>query len=72
MPTVFENPDAILANLAKEVSLGRTAGLFDTPSFSNFQVSPIGLVPIGLCTYVSVAILFNHLSLGTNVATRIG
>ena len=29
LPTAFENPDVILANLAKEVSLGRTAGPFD-------------------------------------------
>ena len=45
LPTAFENPDIISANLAKEVSLGRTAGPFDTPPFSNLQVSPIGLVP---------------------------
>ena len=45
VPTAFENPDIISANLAKEVSLDRTAGPFDTPPFSNLQVSPIGLVP---------------------------
>ena len=31
--------------MAREVSLGRTAGPFDTPPFKNFHVSPIGLVP---------------------------
>ena len=45
LPTAFENLDAILANLAKEFPLGCTAGPFDTPPFSNFQVSPIRLVP---------------------------
>ena len=33
------------ANFDKEVSLGRVAGPFSTPTFPNFQVSPIGLVP---------------------------
>ena len=45
LQTAFEDPDLISANLAEEVSLGRTAGPFDTPPFSNFQVLPIGLVP---------------------------
>ncbi len=45
LPTAFEKPHVVSANLAKEVSLGRTAGPFDTPPFQNFQVSPIGLVP---------------------------
>ncbi len=45
LPTAFVNPDIVSANLATEVSLGRTAGPFDTPPFQNFQVSPIGLVP---------------------------
>ena len=32
-------------NLAHEISLGRVAGPYDNPPFSNFQISPIGLVP---------------------------
>ena len=45
LPTAFNQPDIVSSNLAKEVSLGRTAGPFDTPPFPNFQISPIGLVP---------------------------
>ena len=45
LPTALANPDVVSSHLAKEVSLGRTAGPFDTPPFKNFQVSPIGLVP---------------------------
>jgi hypothetical protein len=45
LPTAFEKPDVVSANLAKEVLLGRTAGPFNTPPFPNFQVSPIGLYP---------------------------
>ena len=45
LPTAFANTDIVSSNLAREVSLDRTAGPFDTPPFKNFQVSPIGLVP---------------------------
>ena len=45
LPTALAQPDIVKVNLDKEVSLGRVAGLFSTPPFPNFQVSPIGLVP---------------------------
>ena len=44
LPTAFSNPTVVSLNLTKEVSLGRMAGLFNTPSSQNFQISPIGLV----------------------------
>jgi hypothetical protein len=45
LQTAFDNPDIVSSNLATEVSLGRIAGPFDSPTSRNFQVSPIGLVP---------------------------
>ena len=45
LPTAFLNPEVVTANLNDEVSKGRTMGPFSTPPFTNFQVSPIGLVP---------------------------
>ena len=45
LPSAKANPEIVDENLAKEVSMGRTAGPFATPPFTNFQVSPIGLVP---------------------------
>lgn len=45
LPTALANPSIVSANLAKEISLGRVAGPFDSPPFSNLQVSPIGIVP---------------------------
>ena len=44
LPTALADPNVVSSNLAAEVSLGRVAGLFDTPPFPNFQVSPIGLI----------------------------
>ena len=45
LPTASLNPGVVSANLADEVSKGRTVGPFPSPPFKNFQVSPIGLVP---------------------------
>ena len=45
MPTAVDYPSIVTSNLENEISLGHVAGPFDTPPFSNFQVSPIGLVP---------------------------
>ena len=45
LPTAFSNPTIVSSNLSKEVSLGRMAGPFDTPTSQNFQILPIGLVP---------------------------
>lgn len=45
LPTALAQPDIVTSNLAKEVALGRIAGPYDSPPFTNFQVSPIGLVP---------------------------
>ena len=44
LPTAYLNPEVVTTNLADDVSQGRTMGPFSTPSFNNFQVSPIGLV----------------------------
>ena len=44
LPTALADPNVVSSNLAAEVSLGRVAGLFVTPPFPNFQVSPIGLI----------------------------
>ena len=38
-------PEIVTQNLATEIALGRVAGPFSEPPFSNSQVSPIGLVP---------------------------
>ena len=43
-PSAKANPESFDENLAKEVSMGHTDGPFATPLFTNFQVSPIGLV----------------------------
>lgn len=45
LPTALAQPGVVTSNLDKEISLGRTAGPFDSPPFKHFQVSPIGLVP---------------------------
>lgn len=45
LPTALAQPDIVTSNLAREISLGRIAGPFDSPPFPAFQVSPIGLVP---------------------------
>ena len=45
LPAALANPSIVSTNLEKEISLGRVAGPFDSPPFSNFQVSPIGIVP---------------------------
>ena len=45
LPTALTHPNIVTSNLEHEISLGRVAGPFKTPPFSNFQVSPIGLVP---------------------------
>ena len=43
--TANANPQQIAQNIATEVSLGRMAGPFDTPPLTNFQVSPLGIIP---------------------------
>ena len=45
LPTAALNPGKVTENIAKEVSLGRTAGPFDHPPLPNFQVSPLGIIP---------------------------
>lgn len=39
------NPDLVRQKLLKEVLLGRMAGPFKHPPFTNLRISPIGLVP---------------------------
>ena len=45
LPIALAQPEIVSDNLTKEVALGRVAGPFSTPPFSNLHVSPIGLVP---------------------------
>ena len=45
LPTALNQPSIVTSNLEHEVSLGRVDSPFETPPFSNFQVSPIGFVP---------------------------
>ena len=45
LSTAVARPSIITSNLENEIFLGRVAGPFYTPPFTNFQVSPIGLVP---------------------------
>lgn len=40
-----DNPEALREKVAKEVSLGRMIGPFDSPPFTNFRISPLGVVP---------------------------
>ena len=40
-----QNPSAVEVKLSKEVALGRLAGPFHSPPFSNFCISPLGVVP---------------------------
>ena len=43
--SAIKNDVAIAELLKREVTLGRIAGPFQTPPFSNFIISPLGLVP---------------------------
>ena len=45
LKSAIDNPNIVSTNLAKEVALCHTAGPFTNPSFTNSQVSPIGIVP---------------------------
>jgi hypothetical protein len=45
LPTALADPSVVTNNLAHEIALGRVAGPYDNPPFSNFQISPIGLIP---------------------------
>lgn len=42
---VQQHEDIVSEKLQKEISLGRITGPFSSPSFSNLQCSPIGIVP---------------------------
>ena len=43
--SAYLHPHVINDKLSQEISLGRMAGPFAMPPFSDFQCSPIGLVP---------------------------
>lgn len=45
LPSANKAPNIIRQKIAKELAAGRIAGPFKTPPFTNFRVSPIGLVP---------------------------
>ena len=40
-----EHPEVVLANLEKEIQLGRVAGPFSFPPLPNLQCHPVGVVP---------------------------
>ena len=42
LPSATQHPQVISETLAKEVGLGRVPGPFNSPPFSNLQVSPVG------------------------------
>ena len=44
-PSTQQNPQAVQANIDKELLAGRIAGPFKEPPFPNFKSSPIGLIP---------------------------
>lgn len=43
--SAIQHPDVVDAKLAKEIEAGRLAGPFLSPPFTNFRVSPLGVVP---------------------------
>ena len=45
LSSAFLRPEVIDQALCKEISLGRVAGPFDNPPFTNFRCSGLGLVP---------------------------
>ena len=45
LPSAKQHPSIIAENLLSEVEIGRLAGPFESPPFSNFQIHPLGLVP---------------------------
>ena len=45
LPSAYKNAAVVSETLAKEIALGRVAGPFSNPPFSNLQVSPIGVIP---------------------------
>ena len=42
--SVLKNPDPVTHKIVKEIAAGRLAGPFDKLPFTNFRISPIGLV----------------------------
>ena len=44
LSSAFLRPEIVDQALCKEISLGRVAGPFDNPSFTNFRCSGLGLV----------------------------
>ena len=40
-----DKQEFLLQKIAEEISLGRCAGPFEKPPFTNFRISPLGLVP---------------------------
>ena len=45
LKSATENPEIVRSKIEKEIAAGRVGGSFDSPPFSTFRVSPIGLVP---------------------------
>lgn len=43
--SAYDNPEVVDCKLQKERELGRIAGPFDSPPFTNLRVSPLGVIP---------------------------
>ena len=48
--SVKQNMKTLTVKITKDVLAGRVAGPFQSPPFTNIQISPLGLVPgLGAC-----------------------
>ena len=45
LASAYERPQIVSAKIFKELEANRLAGPFDSPPFSTFRVSPLGLIP---------------------------
>ena len=45
LASAYEHPQIVSAKIFKELEANRLAGPFDSPPFSTFRVSPLGLIP---------------------------
>ncbi len=45
LASAYEHPQIVSAKIFKELGANRLAGPFDSPPFSTFRVSPLGLIP---------------------------
>ena len=43
--SAYDNPEVVDSQIKKERALGRIAGPFQSPSFADLRVSPLGVIP---------------------------